>query len=392
MGFWPPFLLSTGCVLFVLNLLYFLKDFLAYLFIYHAGVINSFLLLLYFQPSLLVLAIPISFLTGLLVVFGRLSADRETIALESCGFSLGILIWPMIGISFLFSLFMVAFMDVSLPWGNTSFLKLEYKIITERSAVVVREGSFIKDFEGFTLYVGQKDDRTDELKNVKVFILNDKGDVYRVIFAKEGTLRQDPGNYRVLLDLRDGEMQQVGNKKEITPLDEFLQMKFKGCVLDLTSKRLRGGVFNVRDARNISIRELADKIKTERKEGKVNRYDESEFYKKFSIPFSALAFAFIGIPLGLMSKSGSFFGFFMALSLVMVYWLFIMFGDAGGPLGLISPFLAMWLPNVVLTCVGAVLVYRLNHRHNFIRSFFRRDAVAKTPGHGAGSIRIAGRK
>jgi len=118
-GFWPPFLLSTGCVLFVLNLLYFLKDFLAYLFIYHAGIVNSFLLLLYFQPSLLVLAIPISFLTGLLVVFGRLIADRETLALESCGFSLSILIWPMIGVSFLFSLLMVAFMDLSLPWGNS---------------------------------------------------------------------------------------------------------------------------------------------------------------------------------------------------------------------------------------------------------------------------------
>ncbi|HTC21834.1 MAG TPA: LptF/LptG family permease, partial [bacterium] len=161
MALWPPFMVAVGCWLFFLNLLFFLNEFLNYLFVYQAGILNSFRLLLYFQPSLLVLAVPIGFLTALLMVYGRLSADREVVAVESCGFSPSILIWPMIIVSFLMSLFLVFFMDKILPWGNISFLKLEYQIATERTAIVVRERMFIKDFDGYILFVKEKDDKRD---------------------------------------------------------------------------------------------------------------------------------------------------------------------------------------------------------------------------------------
>src|SRR5258708_6756494 len=128
----PLFLLSTGCAVFVLNLLYYLQDFLKLLLEYQVGVVDSLLLLLYAQPSFLVLAIPIGFLTALLIVYGRLSADREVMAVETCGFPAGIFVWPMIGVSILLSFFLLLFMDVFLPWGNTSFVKLQYKIMTER--------------------------------------------------------------------------------------------------------------------------------------------------------------------------------------------------------------------------------------------------------------------
>src|SRR5690242_14862084 len=117
MALWPPFLLATGCVLFILNLLFYSRDFLKYLLEYQAGILNSFLLLFYIQPSFLVLTLPISFLIAVLVVFCRLSADRELVGVESCGISAWTLVWPMIILSVLISFFLVVFMDVSLPWG-----------------------------------------------------------------------------------------------------------------------------------------------------------------------------------------------------------------------------------------------------------------------------------
>src|ERR1700690_3629589 len=178
---WPPFLLATGCAVFILNLLFYLLQFLKYLLEYQAGILNSFRLLLYIQPGFLVLAIPIGFLTALLIVYGRLSSDGEVVAVESCGFSVWVLVWPMIAVSALLSLFLIVFMDRLLPWGNTSFLKLEYRIITERSGVIVKEKVFINNFEGYILYAHEKDDRLDLLKNVIVQVMNDKGNIYRII-------------------------------------------------------------------------------------------------------------------------------------------------------------------------------------------------------------------
>jgi len=370
MAIWPPFLLATGCVVFILNLLFYLREFLDYLLVYQAGLVNSFLLLFYIQPSFLVLALPIGFLFALLMVFGRLSADREALAVESCGFSIWVLVVPTIVVSVFLSSFLVVFMDTILPWGNTSFLKLQYKIISERSSVIIREGVFVKDFEGYILHVAKKDEGKGILEDVIVELLNEKGSVFRFIHAKTGSIHEDPINYHVILQLNDGIMQQLGTKKEES-LDEFFQMKFKACALDLSAKKIRNGPIDLRSPRNISLKELSAQIELERKEKRDTRYDELEYYKKFSLPFSALAFAFIGIPLGLLSRAGSFTGAFLAVVLVVIYELFIMFGEVGGPMGIVTPFWAMWLPNGVLVFIGAILVYWLSHKYDFWRSLFK---------------------
>ncbi len=332
--------------------------------VYHVGILNSFLLLLYIQPSFLVLVIPIGFLTALLVVYGRLSADRESLAIQSCGFSLWIVTWPIIVLSLLMSFFMVVFMDTVLPWGNISFVKLQYKVFTERSAILVRERVFIKDFEGYLLFVDQKDSARDVLKNVIVEMMDEKGYPYRLILGKQGILKQDPQNYHVILELQNGIMQQLGTKRDQT-MNNLFQVDFDSCSLDLNSKKGNPGPLDLSNSRNISLEELAAKIKQEKKDKQDTRYDETEFHKKFSLPFSTLAFAFIGIPLGLMTRAGSFLGPVLAVLLAALYDCFIIYGDTGGPMGIISPFMAMWLPNFFLIMVGYGMAYWLNHKHDF---------------------------
>lgn len=388
---WGPFFISTSVILFILNLLFYILEFLKYLFEFQAGVLNSLRLLLYIQPSFLILALPLGFLAAILMVYGRLSEDRETMAIESCGFPLSIVVWPMIGFSVLLSLFLVFFMDRVLPWGNISFLKLQTKIISERTAIVVRERIFIKDFEGYVLYAAEKDDKRDLLKGVTVEFLDARKYPYRLIVAKEGSLHQDKKNFHAILDLQDGIMQQLGTEKK-KDLDEFFQMQFSTCSLDLSANKMPGGPIDFRDSRNISIRELAARIKEDKEKKQDARRDETEFHKKFSIPFSALAFALIGIPLGLLSKSGSFSGAFFTVVLAAVYWILITYGDVGGPMGAVSPFLAMWIPNFALMAVGLVLVYWLHHRYDFWRNLFQKKSKGDSPrGRDPGSFKFMDR-
>lgn len=358
---WPPFVVSTGTSLFVLNLLFYLRDFLNYLLVFHAGIVNSFLLLLYIQPGFLILSLPIGFLVAIMVVYGRLSSDREVIAVESAGFPVSVLIWPTITAGILFSFFLIFFWDITLPWGNVSFLKLNYKIINEKSSIVLRQRSFIKDYDGYVLYVGEKDENNDILKSVTVQLLDDKGYPYRVIVAKTGRMTQNPKNYHVMMNLTDGVMQQIGSLKNQN-MDEFFQMGFHTCSLDLSAHKMKGGPGFFGDPRNISIRELVNQIAEQKQQKKDTHYYEVEFYKKFSMPFSALAFVFIGIPLALLARAGSFTGPIFAVALVFIYWIFDLLGESGA--GITNPFFAMWLPDIFFITIGAVLIYRLNHKHD----------------------------
>ena len=96
----------------------------------------------------------------------------------------------------------------------------------------------------------------------------------------------------------------------------------------------------------------------------VNRY-WVEIHKKFSIPFACIVFVLVGAPVGIMARRG---GFVVATSLslgfFMVYWALLIAGEELGDRGLLSPFLAMWSPNIILIALGVFLL-------NQIRNEFR---------------------
>lgn len=84
-----------------------------------------------------------------------------------------------------------------------------------------------------------------------------------------------------------------------------------------------------------------------------------EIYKKFSIPFACIIFAMIGAPLGYKVKKGSF-GIAAGLSLLffLIYWASLIGGEKLADRGFITPFLGMWLANIVLGIFGLYLMFK----------------------------------
>jgi lipopolysaccharide export LptBFGC system permease protein LptF len=93
----------------------------------------------------------------------------------------------------------------------------------------------------------------------------------------------------------------------------------------------------------------------------------AELFQRFSIPLACLSFVLIGLPLSIYIRpSGKAVGVAIAFGLIMVYYVVMHYG-AGltrqttgiGPE--IGPYV-IFLPNVVLTFLGGVLLYRAAHR------------------------------
>lgn len=90
----------------------------------------------------------------------------------------------------------------------------------------------------------------------------------------------------------------------------------------------------------------------------IDSYDV-EIYKKYSIPFACIVFMLVGAPLGYRVKKGGF-GIAAGFSLLffLLYWACLMGGEKLADRGIVSPFLGMWIANIIIGCFGLYLMFR----------------------------------
>lgn len=81
-----------------------------------------------------------------------------------------------------------------------------------------------------------------------------------------------------------------------------------------------------------------------------------EVHKKFSIPAACVVFVLLGAPLGMRAKRGGLAAGFLSVGFFVFYYLCLIGGEQLADRELLSPAVAMWLPNVVLGAVGAWLI------------------------------------
>jgi lipopolysaccharide export system permease protein len=85
-----------------------------------------------------------------------------------------------------------------------------------------------------------------------------------------------------------------------------------------------------------------------------------EIHKKFSIALSCLVFALVGAPVALRFPRGGV-GLVIGASVLIfgVYYVGLIGGETLADQLVISPFWAMWTPNLLMTATGVALFLRL---------------------------------
>lgn len=105
----------------------------------------------------------------------------------------------------------------------------------------------------------------------------------------------------------------------------------------------------------------------ENQEKSINKY-AVEIYKKISIPFASIVFVLIGAPLGVMARKGSMgVAISMSIGFFLLYWAFLIGGEDLADRKLLTPFLAMWAPNIIVGIGGLYLTWRAVKESSFIR-------------------------
>ncbi|MCY3552180.1 MAG: LptF/LptG family permease [Candidatus Poribacteria bacterium] len=363
--FFPPFIIALICFTFILIFDDLFR--LTNLFV-KKGISPLYLveLLIYVMPATIVLSLPMAALVAILLALGRLSTNNEIIAMKAHGVAFHHLMLPFLVVVGLLSIVDLVLMDYALPQANLAYAALKRDIQRHNPAFVLEEATVMKELEteGKLWMYESTDRKSGRMQNVKIWD-GIWGGRPRFSHAQEATLGFENG--RAMLTLYDGRTYEPTTDNS----DGYRVTKFQqqNLALQLTED-LERGTFQNQTPRSMRIAQLGAFVDT--LEGALQtsknpeftlkklRFAQVEYHKKFSIPFACLAFGLMGIPLGLMVKqSGKMIGFGIGLVVILVYYLLLQVGQSTGLNGILSPVLAMWLPNIVIGVFGIALSIRV---------------------------------
>ena len=318
------------------------------------------LFLLYVLPFSLAFTVPWGFLTAVLLVFGRMSADNEMIALRACGVSLYRVCMPVLVVGVLLSLFTF--------WINAQVAPQAEQAMRDSLATMARSNPsalFVPDevvdqFREKKIFVGGKDG--DTLTDVTLVEQDEKGYIKQIIHARRGQIEVDPDSGEMVLTLDETRFEQrdeerINDLAAIRHGISVAQATISIPLDDLVSKGLQQ-----RPLRSYTLGELRERFAGVRG-GENETATLTEISKRFSMSMACIAFALIAMPLGVTAqRKETSVGFAISLALAFGYFFFVVLAEMLRDDATAFPYLLLWIPNILFIGIGAWMLLRLDHR------------------------------
>ncbi len=322
------------------------------------SVIAEFVMLVI--PFSLIFTIPWAFLTGILLVFGRLSADNELVSLRMTGMSMSRICAPVFVLALLLS-GVCLWVNVSLaPAAKDRMKRLFYQVAVKNPETLFQEGQVLERVPGYRIYTSKRDEK--KLTDMHIIMLKDtQAGTY--IHAKNATLHTTPGSIDLQMELE-------GMTEENVPADgQVGALAMKKQWLKLPLSEMQKDVVRVNasmkttSALSEEVRTWKDTVTGEALTDVTRSLSLTELSKRYSFSLACFTFALVGIPLGVTAqRRETSSGFALSLITATVYIVFIILADTLNDTPAAMPHLIMWLPNVIFLGMGGWLFYKLSRK------------------------------
>lgn len=326
-------------------------------------------------PFVLVYSLPIGLLVSVLLVFGRLSADQEVVAVRAGGVSLMAWVSPVLLLGIAAS--------VVCGWLNLEFAprsRVAFKLLTTDQRVLKPEAlltprRFITEFPNWTIYLGRQ--TSAGFQDVLFYgFAPENGKLIRRIHAERATVRWN-------LDARQAEFKlfqaQVYFRVESEtgpPVSEAA-----GVITTMASdpSSPEWGTFFLGEVEQPvdfnpavtsilkpKISEMTfQQLREELTDARARDIDPSpivfHLHRQLSFSFACVGFVLVGIPLGIRAhRRETSAGLLIALLLVLGYFGFFFLGQSLETKPAAYPHLIVWLPNLLFQSAGCVGLWRAN--------------------------------
>lgn len=343
--------LAAFLLFWFINIFFLAAD---YVINQHAGFFLVLRFLIFRLPQSTPMAFPFACLFGTLIAFGRLTADNEVAALRTSGVSFSrIARTPLI---FGIVMFLLSFWinESIAPVATDLSTRTFYQIIYQTATLPIEPQLFRRDPEtGRVFYIGQVLPDGKTMQNVMIFEPGHTSGFREVTTAVQGKIETGVlilENAVVTRFKDNGQVDGVVSGKTVTvnlPLGESATSFFSSAS---------------NDPYTMNTKQLSAQIKAMQSTGQGGPAIgllRITLAQKFAYPFASFIAILIALPLAVrFGKKGRTLGIALSVVVLFVYYALAAIAAAFGRNDVINPYLAAWLPNVVMGGIGGFMVFR----------------------------------
>lgn len=304
-------------------------------------------------PQVMVMAIPMSVLFSTVMTLNRLSLSSEITVMRACGISLSRIAKPIFIFSTVMALFTFVINETVVPITNSQSKTLAVWALGQKNIPNGKQNftfKEIKDVNGVKtikrlFFVQKCEDNT--LKNVSVVDFSNKKTI-QVIQSQSG--KTSPEGWQ----FNRGAVYTMNKDEKILNTTWFSQsiVDFGMDVKDALTEQ---------EATQYNVVALWKFIENNSKkhDSKTRSLFKIELYNKFAFPITTVVLVLLGVPLAITPPRVRYNrGFLFSILIIFLYYLLRALSLSFGETMAISPFMAAWIPNVVLFFLGAYLYYK----------------------------------
>ncbi|SDC31098.1 MULTISPECIES: LptF/LptG family permease [unclassified Candidatus Frackibacter] len=305
-------------------------------------------LLGYKLPAIIVRTLPIATLLAVMIGVGRLSKDSEFIALQMGGVSLFRFIIPLLVLGILISGTTYFFNEKIVPWSNHQAQNIIRRSILSETIYGIEDNVFFKGPKSRLFYIKEYDRKNSILRKPVIFDYSKQDNYLKIITAKKANIAENTWK------LKQGIIHDYDKNGELTLETQFDIMEIE------MGNRMDKLVTNQKTTSEMSRAELKEEIELFKSSGLKVDSLLIDYHLKLSKPFIALIFILIGTPLSLNNKKSRAVNIVLTIVIIFLYYLILSLTRSFGKNGFLIPVLTSWLPNIIFSLIGAVLLFWKN--------------------------------
>ena len=326
-------------VIMISTFLFQLTDFII---IKKVPVLTVIKLLLYKLPSFVVETLSMAVLFSTLLALSRLVKDSEYTALRMGGITFSRLIIPLLVLGLLISGVTYFLNERLVPWANTRYENIKDTLINQKEKPYLEEDLFFKGEQNKYFYIKKLDQREHKVNYVLIYDLKNS----QLLTAQRGTVKDN------ILKLKGGIISELASDGYLEKQSEFNSktIDLKRNITELINKQKKPSELN--------RSELKERIKIFKQSGLDTTKLLVEYHFKLAQSLACLIFVLIGAPLSIKSDRGRIVGIIISVVIIFVYYVLLSLSKSLGKNGLLTPFFAAWLPNLIFVILGSALIFK----------------------------------